>query len=276
MLTGDKAAAARSFDIDTPFELKSAAFTLMHLVIYEADADKLVRQLQAKLRPGFFDGDAVVIDLRALQGKRFDFSAVVQVLRSVRASPVAVIGVAGEQVEAAALAGLAVLPEHAASASRAPASSSEPALVTDVVAEADVAPVIEATASPAQAELALGEPAVAPRRATRIIDKPVRTGQQIYAKDADLVVLDSVAAGAELLADGSIHVYGPLRGRAHAGVGGDTAMRIFAQVMDPQMVSIAGIYRTLDEPLPPSIHKHAAQVLLEGNKLLFVPLANPS
>ncbi|NJO38659.1 MAG: septum site-determining protein MinC, partial [Rhizobiales bacterium] len=75
-------------------------------------------------------------------------------------------------------------------------------------------------------------------------------GQQIYAKDADLIVLAQVQPGAELMADGNIHIYGNLRGRAHAGVGGDASARIFCRSMEAQLISIAGIYLVNDEIEP--------------------------
>lgn len=258
-MTGEKAPAAKPFDLDASFELKSSPYTLMTLAVSEPDAKRLVHLLKGKLSAAFFDGDLLVLDVTAVAGRLLEFRDIVACLRDLNARPMAVCGASGAaQLKAAADAGLAVLPAHAVS--HAPRTqTSEPA--------AAPAP------SPAQPELDLQAPAGAtPRRLTKIIDRPVRTGQQIYARDADLVVLDSVAVGAELLADGSIHVYGPLRGRAHAGVSGDTEARIFARSMDPQLVSVAGIYRTIEDALPPSVLNKPAQVLLDGNKLVFTPL----
>ena len=90
--------------------------------------------------------------------------------------------------------------------------------------------------------------------------------------DADLVVLAMVSFGAEVIADGNIHVYAPLRGRAIAGARGNTDARIFCTCMEPQLVSIAGIYRTTETELPDSVRGKPAQVRLDGEKLIIEPL----
>ncbi|MFT4240992.1 MAG: septum site-determining protein MinC, partial [Acidovorax sp.] len=110
---------------------------------------------------------------------------------------------------------------------------------------------------------------------TMVVDKPLRSGQQVYARGGDLVVLAMVSFGAEVIADGNIHVYAPLRGRAIAGARGNTAARIFSTCMEPQLVSIAGIYRTTETALPDDVAGKAAQVWLEGEKLFIEPLRNP-
>ncbi len=105
-----------------------------------------------------------------------------------------------------------------------------------------------------------------------VVDKPLRSGQQVYARGADLVVLAMVSDGAEVIADGNIHVYAPLRGRAIAGARGDTSARIFTTCMEAQLVSIAGIYRTTDTELPDRVKGRSAQVRLDGEKLLIEPI----
>ena len=105
-----------------------------------------------------------------------------------------------------------------------------------------------------------------------VVDKPLRSGQQVYARGADLVVLAMVSFGAEVIADGDIHVYAPLRGRAMAGARGNTQARIFSTCMEPQLLSIAGMYRTTDNELPDNVRGKAAQVRLDGEKLLIEPL----
>jgi septum site-determining protein MinC len=115
------------------------------------------------------------------------------------------------------------------------------------------------------------EPA-APARTTLVIDKPLRSGQRVYAKGGDLVVLAVVSHGAEVIADGNIHIYAPLRGRALAGAMGDTGARIFATCMEPQLLSIAGIYRTTETELPASVLGKPGQVRLDGEKLVVLPL----
>ena len=107
---------------------------------------------------------------------------------------------------------------------------------------------------------------------TLIIDRPVRAGQQIYAKGGDLVILEMVSAGAEVIADGSIHVYAPLRGRALAGARGNTSARIFVKSMEAELVSIAGIYRTIEQDLPASIKGKPTQIYLEQERVVMTAL----
>ena len=109
---------------------------------------------------------------------------------------------------------------------------------------------------------------------TMVIDKPLRSGQRVYARGGDLVVLAVVSFGAEVIADGNIHVYAPLRGRAIAGARGNTEARIFSTCLEAQLVSIAGIYRTTETPLPASVLGQPAQVWLEGEKIMVEPLAS--
>jgi septum site-determining protein MinC len=111
-------------------------------------------------------------------------------------------------------------------------------------------------------------PAVPPM----IVDRPLRSGQQLYARDRDLVVLALVSYGAEVIADGHIHVYAPLRGRAIAGAKGNTEARIFTTAMEAQLLSIAGVYRTTEIPLPTEVVGRAAMVRLTGDSLLVEPL----
>jgi septum site-determining protein MinC len=114
-----------------------------------------------------------------------------------------------------------------------------------------------------------------PAATTMVIDKPLRSGQKIYARGADLVVLAMVNMGAEVVADGNIHVYAPLRGKAMAGASGNTQARIFSLCMEPELISIAGVYRTSENKLPKEIHGKSAQVRLSNDgqdKLLFEAL----
>jgi septum site-determining protein MinC len=108
-----------------------------------------------------------------------------------------------------------------------------------------------------------------------VIDKPLRSGQKVYAKGCDLIVLAMVNQGAEVVADGNIHVYAPLRGKAMAGATGNTEARIFSLCLEPELISIAGIYRTSESPLPPDVQGKPAQVRLSldgQDRLLFEAL----
>ena len=129
----------------------------------------------------------------------------------------------------------------------------------------------ESTAATAKADGTAAQPEtqVAARK-TVVVTSPVRTGQQVYAEQADLVVLGMVSEGAEIIADGNIHVYAPMRGRALAGESGDTSARIFLQSMQAELVSIAGIYRVFEQDLPPSLHKKAVQIELQEDERLAI------
>ena len=105
-----------------------------------------------------------------------------------------------------------------------------------------------------------------------VVDKPLRSGQRIYAK-GDLVVLGLVSYGAEVIAEGNIHIYAPLRGRALAGVHGNHDARIFCTCLEAELISIAGIYRTTENPLPADVHGKPVQIRLDDDeKLLIEPL----
>jgi septum site-determining protein MinC len=105
-----------------------------------------------------------------------------------------------------------------------------------------------------------------------VVDRPLRSGQQVYARGRDLVVMAMVNPGAEVIADGSIHVYAPLRGRAIAGARGNAAARIYAACMEPQLVAVAGTYRTAEVALPDNVRGKPAQVRLDGERLVIEPL----
>ncbi|HVQ02089.1 MAG TPA: septum site-determining protein MinC, partial [Burkholderiaceae bacterium] len=128
--------------------------------------------------------------------------------------------------------------------------------------------------SASNAETAVQAAAVQPvPTGALVIDKPLRSGQQVYARGSDLVVLALVSYGAEVIADGSIHVYAPLRGRALAGAKGDSAARIYSTCMQAQLLSIAGVYRTGEAALPPELLGKAAQVRFSGDQLVVEALA---
>ena len=124
-------------------------------------------------------------------------------------------------------------------------------------------PPATVTAPPKQAAV---PPPTVPTSAM-IIDTPVRAGQRIYARGTDLIVTAAVNNGAELIADGSIHVYAPLRGRALAGASGNPDARIFALSMEAELVSIAGVYRTFDDGFPDGVAHQTVQVRLAGDRL---------
>jgi septum site-determining protein MinC len=248
----------------TSFDLKSASLPVVAVLLKTTDAAQFAADLAERVAdaPGFFDNDPVLICLAPVREAEapIDFVAIVAALRRHSTLPVAVRGGSPAQMEAARTAGLAAAPDAPPVRAEAPAPVQE--VVREVIREVEVEVVREV---PVQVPM--------PGPGTVVVDKPLRSGQQVYARGADLVVMAVVSFGAEVIADGNIHVYAPLRGRAIAGARGNTEARIFSTCLEPQLVSIAGIYRTTETELPADVRGKPAQVRLEGEKLLIEPLA---
>jgi septum site-determining protein MinC len=233
------------------FELKSASLPLLALLLKSTDCRALAVQFAARFEQDLFDGDPLVLDLSALapDAPLPDFGALVALLRSHHLQPIALRG-GSEALRRLGLAAGLVQADD---------------VVVPLRSHNEPAPTSEPAAAPAP------DPAVL-AAATLIVDRPLRSGQQVYARGGDVVVLASVSDGAEVMADGSVHVYGPLRGRAIAGARGASCARIFSTAMAPQLVSIAGTWRTTETPLPSEIAGKPAQVRLDGDRLLFESL----
>ncbi|MBW8463912.1 septum site-determining protein MinC [Acidovorax sp.] len=246
----------------TSFDLKSASLPVVAVLLKTTDAAQFAADLAERVAdaPGFFDNDPVLIDLAPVRESEdtIDFVAIVAELRRHSTLPVAVRGGSPAQMEAARAAGLAAAPDAPPARAEAPAPVQE--VVREVIREVEV-------------EVEVVREVPMPGPGTVVVDKPLRSGQQVYARGADLVVMAVVSFGAEVIADGNIHVYAPLRGRAIAGARGNTEARIFSTCLEPQLVSIAGIYRTTETELPADVRGKPAQVRLEGEKLLIEPLA---
>ena len=149
-------------------------------------------------------------------------------------------------------------------------------------AKAETPPPAEPVAEPAPAVVAEPVPvpvAPPPPPRTVTLDKPLRSGQRFYAQGSDLIVMAMVSAGAEVIADGNIHVYAPLRGRALAGASGDRAARIFTTSLEAELVSVAGIYRTFEAGVPADLARQPATISLTATsgedepRLTVAPLA---
>lgn len=226
------------------FELKAGNFTLPNLRLLSANLDALDEQLLARVQqvPGFFRNTPVVIDLSlvAEHDGDIDFALLVGLMRGYGMVPVAVQGGSAKHQEMAQFLELAVLSKSKGR------KSAEPVPVARKRPEA----------KPTSAKL---------------IDRPVRSGQRVYAAGRDLIILASVSSGAEVIADGNIHIYGALRGRALAGVKGNRDARIFCQKLHAELVAVAGQYR-VSEQLEASRLGGAAQVMLSANKLLIEKL----
>ncbi|MBK1711853.1 septum site-determining protein MinC [Rubrivivax gelatinosus] len=241
------------------FDLKSTAWLLTALRLHSADAAALGAALDQRFAdsPGLFDDEPLVVDLSPLRDGEAvpDFAALLAHLARHRMRAVAAQGGNAAQMDAARAAGLppATEPEVRHEARPEPETR-------EVVREVEVIREVEV-------------PVPAAAATTLIVDKPLRSGQRVYARGGDLVVLSVVSFGAEVIADGSIHVYAPLRGRAIAGARGDADARIFSTCMEPQLVSVAGMYRTTETPLADDVLGKPAQVRLEGERLVIEPLA---
>ena len=238
---------ADSTVIPFAFELKDTSLALVTVVLHQADAGVLADELQQRLgdTPNFFDDDPVVIDLAPLRDSEAPvaFAELVAALRKHRMRPSLVTGGNPAQMADALAAGLPAAPE-----------STPPPRPRTVEVEREVVREV---------------PVHVP---TLIVDKPLRSGQQAYAKGGDLIVQAAVNAGAEVLADGNIHVYGPLRGKAIAGSRGNTEARIFTTCLEPELIAIAGVYRTTETPLPKDVAGKPAQVRLVDGVLVMTPL----
>ncbi|MDE2605937.1 MAG: septum site-determining protein MinC [Burkholderiales bacterium] len=236
------------------FEIKSANLPLVALLLKSADLPTLAQELKDRFGeiPDFFDHDPLVIDLAPLGESEVDFKALVKLLRPYRVMPVAVKGGTQAQMAAALKAGLAA----AADAALGPTLSQK-----------------EREPLPEPQPVAAQAPTPFPASAL-VVDKPLRSGQQVYARGRDLVVLSMVNPGAEVIADGHIHVYAPLRGKAIAGARGDAGARILTLCLEPELVSIAGVYRTSENALPDSVRGKPAQVRLADDKLVMEALKN--
>lgn len=238
------------------FEFKSAMLPLIAVILKTADLRVLADALDAQLAdsPDFFEQEPVVIDLSQLPEAdartRIDFAALRALLARHQTQPIAVRGGSDVQNAAARAAGMSVTAMPAAPAPPTPRPAAAP---------------------PSEAPQIVRELPV-PATGTLLIDKPLRSGQQIYARGGDVIVTAVVSYGAEVIADGNVHVYAPLRGKAIAGARGDAQARIFTTCMEAQLVAIAGIYRTSEVALPADIAGRAVQVSLDGKKIVMSPV----
>ncbi len=233
------------------FLLKGSQYTLTALQLLSLDYTTFKEQLKEKVSqaPKFFNRTPVVLDLQRVTNIPvvIQFEHLFQIIRDHGLIPVGVRGGTPEQQTQVSELGLAILPESKTEKS-AEAAQQHEAVKTEAL------PAKEIT-SP-----------------TTLITQPVRSGQQIYARGGDLVITAPVSAGAEILADGHIHVYGPLRGRALAGVNGDMNARIFCQGLEAELVSVAGQY-CVSEDLRSSHWGEAVTIALQGEHLQITPLS---
>jgi len=239
---------------DSALDIKGSVFTLTVLCLKSTDNAAIELALHEHLSraPRFFHNAPVVIDVKALPhdvsgdaATTLDFALLTALLRKHNLVPVGVRHAAPEQLDGVIAAGLAILQ-----------GGTKPEPV-----ERAVAPTTRASAAPPPQTTT-----------TKIVRQPVRSGQQIYAKGGDLILLAPVNAGAEVLADGNIHIYAPLRGRALAGVTGDMNARIFTHSLEAELVSVAGHYRIFEQQPAADVHGKSVQIYLENERLIITPL----
>jgi septum site-determining protein MinC len=233
--------SAQNVGSQAAFELKGSNFAIPVLRLLSADVELVSQEVADHVQkaPEFFQNAPLIIDLSTVQGQESvtQFALLVGLLRSNGLMPVGVRGGSETQNEVATSMDLAVM----------------------------------AQGTPLRPRRAVRALPDLPRNRTKLVTQPVRSGQRVYGAGSDLVVLAPVSSGAEVFADGHIHIYGALRGRALAGVKGDTDARIFCQGLDAELVSIAGHYRVSDD-LDHALRGKPAQLYLERRRLRIEPL----
>lgn len=269
---------------DNALQFKGTTLKIILVQLSTVDLPRLRDTLQALTgnSPDFFGDELALLDFSEASDlpDDADWPALRQLLRESGLHAVAVHGLPDRLAATAAAAGLPSASGEAF-ARRGTPRPSEPAASAPV---ASAAPAPEATpaptAAPTPAPATTAAPAANPPPApvpTLIVDKPLRSGQRVYARGGDLIVTAMVSAGAEVIADGSIHVYAPLRGRALAGASGDASARIFTTSLEAELVSVAGMYRTFEAGVPADLARQPAVVSLrqEGDaaRLTVAPLS---
>ncbi|ONN66895.1 septum site-determining protein MinC [Herbaspirillum sp. VT-16-41] len=261
-----------------PIEIKISTVVAISAILHETDPTSLESALK-EMTGGvadFFEDEFAVLDIGSLDAEAaagIDWSAVVALFKRFRLNTVAVRN-APEQLHPGIVGhGLAIDTSAVSGAGAANARAQEAAQEAVAAPAPAPAPVAAAPAPASSAPAAAPEAPAAPQARTVVVDTPVRAGQRIYARGADLVVLAAVNNGAELIADGCIHVYAPLRGRALAGASGNTEARIFAASLEAELVSIAGVYRTFENGHAPELAGKQVQVRLQGERIDVLPMS---
>lgn len=250
-----------------PLEIKIATVVAVVVLLGETDQAKLSAALEQITggTPDYFEDDFTLLDFGPASPApavgSINWPKLIALFKSHRLNPVAVRNAPAELEEEIRAHGLTI---DNMVQPRQPAP--EVIDVIEVSPEPAPAPA-PVKAAAVKAELIKAAEALTTALPAMIIDTPVRGGQRIYARGCDLIITAMVNNGAEVIADGSIHVYAPLRGRALAGASGNAQARIFSLAMEAELVSIAGIYRTFDEGWPASLAGKAAQISLVDERL---------
>lgn len=262
--------------IDVSFQLKGSALTVVVLALVEYDPKTLATELKEKIdqAPHFFVNSPVLISFERLERPEdcksliLNAGELVKICRKLDLQPLGFTAVPDVLLSGVQKTGLAILPTPAERALKIPAVTK--ATIAEPIVETRVETVVERVVETV-IETVIEERVV--QRMSRVVTRPVRSGQQIYAEGADLIVLAQVSEGAEVLADGNIHIYGSLRGRALAGVKGDESARIFCQNLEAELVSVAGNF-VLQDALPKELLKKPVQISLKGEKVVVEALVS--
>ncbi|MEM6159095.1 septum site-determining protein MinC [Erwinia sp. P6884] len=224
----------------TPIELKGSSFTLSVVHLHHADPDVVRQALQEKVNqaPAFLKDAPVVLNVASLDSQ-VNWQKMQQAIAS---TGLHIVGVSG--------------------------CKDEP--LKRIIGQAGL-PLLSEGKEQKQSAVVPTPPVELPAVKTRVIDTPVRSGQQIYARNCDLIVTNSVSAGAELIADGNIHIYGMMRGRALAGAGGDRDCQIFCTSLSAELVSVAGEYWIMDQ-IPAEFFGKASRLCLKDGALTIQTL----
>lgn len=271
-------------------DFKSATLYAVRVVLHSADLTDLTAALNKRMHDAgsFFENEPVVIDATKV-AQAIDWVALMAALQAHKLPPIGAVA-SPENAAGAKAAGLAHV-ELSTPSSR-PAQNN--AAVTTEALDAPVPSQPASRLSTANVDAGPGAgtetgqensgnglnragaggttgapPASRPPQSASalVITKPLRSGQRVYARHTDLIVIGMVSQGAEVIADGNIHVYGPLRGKAMAGARGDTSARIFTTELDAELLAVAGVYRVVEARLDDSLRNRPALIRLEGDAL---------
>ena len=257
-------------DYEQAGELKIGQVGIANLRIRTLDVDRLAAEMRERVdrAPKLFARAAVIVDFNTLPGIPDTKTArgLVDALRDAGVLPVALAYGSSDNATLAEALGLPLLAKFRAQYE--PVAGAEPVGAASAAKSPPATEDVAARAAPAEATETAPPPAAQPGL---MQTTPVRSGQQVYADNRDLTVLGMVGAGAEVIADGSIHVYGALRGRALAGAQGNEKARIFCREFLAELVAIAGHYKVLEE-IPQDLRGKPAQVWLDGDELKIAAL----
>ncbi len=252
-------------------EFKSSTFFVPVLILYSHDIHIIEQSLHEKISqaPDFFKNSPLIMDVQGLNKENieFDVAELIDILRKIGLFPIGIRGGNEQQNKQAQALFIPVDSIRSNESNNELAETQKP--VADI-AESEP----EKTASPSKADTAAAAPAAVPTPTTTpttLISHPIRSGQRIYAA-GDLIVMSQVSAGAEIMAEGNIHVYNTLRGRALAGVQGNKNSRIFCSDLQAELISIAGDYKT-SEDLNNNVRKKPVQIYLQDRALIIKDIA---